>query len=461
MNSRLFFTLLAACTSVLWGISGGAVFPVAIDGEELPSLAPMLERTSPAVVNIATASEIVARSGNPIFDDPFFQRFFDIPGQIQPRSRKRQGLGSGVVIDAGGGLILTNAHVIKDADEITVTLQDGRDFDAELIGADEESDIAVIRIEADNLTAIEVTDSDQLRVGDFVVAIGNPFGLTQTVTSGIVSGLGRSGLGIEVYEDFIQTDASINPGNSGGALVNLRGELVGINTAIQTTSGGSVGIGFAIPTNMVLSVKDQLLEHGRVRRGRRGRLGVQIQNLTPELARALDIDTSSGAVISQVFPGSVADKAGLEEGDVIVGLNGKRVDDASDLRNAVGLLRVESEVTLDVLRDGDTRKVVAVIDDVEPDASIGEQLDPRLTGARFAELTEQLLRARRRGGVLVSEVKQGSGAWSAGLRRGDIIVSVNRRSVINLESFKALVEGQRVLLLNLQRGNSALFLLLE
>ena len=458
MNSRLFFTLLAACTSVLWGISGGAVFPVAIDGEELPSLAPMLERTSPAVVNIATASEIVARSGNPIFDDPFFQRFFDIPGQIQPRSRKRQGLGSGVVIDAGGGLILTNAHVIKDADEITVTLQDGRDFDAELIGADEESDIAVIRIEADNLTAIEVTDSDQLRVGDFVVAIGNPFGLTQTVTSGIVSGLGRSGLGIEVYEDFIQTDASINPGNSGGALVNLRGELVGINTAIQTTSGGSVGIGFAIPTNMVLSVKDQLLEHGRVRRGR---LGVQIQNLTPELARALDIDTSSGAVISQVFPGSVADKAGLEEGDVIVGLNGKRVDDASDLRNAVGLLRVESEVTLDVLRDGDTRKVVAVIDDVEPDASIGEQLDPRLTGARFAELTEQLLRARRRGGVLVSEVKQGSGAWSAGLRRGDIIVSVNRRSVINLESFKALVEGQRVLLLNLQRGNSALFLLLE
>ena len=282
MNSRLFFTLLAACTSVFWAISGGAVFPVAIDGEELPSLAPMLERTSPAVVNIATASEIVVRSGNPIFDDPFFQRFFDIPGQIQPRSRRRQGLGSGVVIDAGDGLILTNAHVIKDADEITVTLQDGRDFDAELIGADEESDIAVIRIEADELTAIEVADSDRLRVGDFVVAIGNPFGLTQTVTSGIVSGLGRSGLGIEVYEDFIQTDASINPGNSGGALVNLRGELVGINTAIQTTSGGSVGIGFAIPTNMVLSVKDQLLKHGRVRRGR---LGVQIQDFADGLGR--------------------------------------------------------------------------------------------------------------------------------------------------------------------------------
>jgi serine protease Do/serine protease DegQ len=303
-----------------------------------------------------------------------------------------------------------------------------------------------------------MADSDKLRVGDFVVAIGNPFGLTQTVTSGIVSGLGRSGLGIEVYEDFIQTDASINPGNSGGALVNLRGELVGINTAIQTTSGGSVGIGFAIPTNMALSIKDQLLTHGEVRRGR---LGVQIQDLTPELARALDIDAAGGAIISQVFPGSSAERAGLGEGDVIVNLNGRQVDDASDLLNALGLQRVGSEIALEVLRDGNTRKVVAVIDDVEPDASIGEQLDPRLAGAGFGELTEQQLRSRRRGGVVVSEVVQGSPAWSAGLRRGDIIVSVNRRSVINLESFKAQVEDQAVLLLNIQRGNGALFLLLE
>jgi Do/DeqQ family serine protease len=458
MKPRHLIQLLITALSVGWLGTTTAVLPIAVEGEELPSLAPMLERTSPAVVNIATSAEILVRSRNPLFDDPFFQRFFDIPGQVQPRSRKQQGLGSGVVIDAEDGLVLTNAHVIEGADEITVTLHDGRDFEAELIGADAESDIAVVRINADNLTAINVADSDRLRVGDFVVAIGNPFGLTQTVTSGIVSGLGRSGLGIEVYEDFIQTDASINPGNSGGALVNLRGELVGINTAIQTTSGGSVGIGFAIPTNMALGIKDQLLTHGEVRRGR---LGVHIQDLTPELARAFDIEDTGGAVISQIIPGLAADKAGMEEGDVIIELNGRKVDDASDLRNTVGLLRVESQIDMKVLRDGRTRNVVAVIEDVVPDASIGETFDPRLGGAGFADLTEQQLRARRRGGVVVTEVEQGSAAWSAGLRRGDIIVSVNRRSVINLETFQALIEGQSVLLMNLQRGNGSLFLLLD
>ena len=241
-----------------------AAIPAAIDGQPLPSLAPMLQRVQGAVVNIATEAEVtIRRQANPFLDDPFFRRFFD-QQPTQPRSQKRQGLGSGVVFDAAEGLILTNAHVIEGADKITVTLKDGREAIAQLVGTDKDSDVAVIQVELNNLMQIPLGNSDILQVGDFVVAIGNPFGLRQTVTSGIVSALGRSGLGIENYEDFIQTDASINPGNSGGALVNLRGELIGINTAIVAPSGGNVGIGFSIPINMALQIKNQLVQHGEV-----------------------------------------------------------------------------------------------------------------------------------------------------------------------------------------------------
>jgi serine protease Do/serine protease DegQ len=273
-----------------------AALPTAIEGQPLPTLAPMLEKVTPAVVNIATVGHIRIQQ-NPLLNDPYFRRFFNIPDQ--PRERQTQSLGSGVVIDAARGYVLTNHHVIDKADQIKVMLRDGRQFDAQLIGADSESDVAVVRIPAERLTALTLADSDHLRVGDFVVAIGNPFGLGQTVTSGIVSALGRSGLGIEGFEDFIQTDASINPGNSGGALVNLRGELVGLNTAIIAPGGGNVGIGFAIPINMAHAIMEQLVTHGAVKRGQ---LGITAQDLTPELAQAFGLAQERGTVVTEVTP---------------------------------------------------------------------------------------------------------------------------------------------------------------
>jgi serine protease Do/serine protease DegQ len=285
-----------------------AALPAEVDGQPLPTLAPMLERVTPAVVNIATRGRVQVRE-NPLLSDPFFRRFFDLP--TPRRERRTQSLGSGVIIDAAEGYVVTNHHVIAKAQEISVTLRDGRALPATLVGADPEADIAVIQVTADDLGELPLADSDALRVGDFVVAIGNPFGLGQTVTSGIVSALGRSGLGIEGYEDFIQTDASINPGNSGGALVNLRGELVGINTAILAPSGGNVGIGFAIPASMVRELVAQLVEHGEVRRGQ---LGIVLQDLTPQLAEAFGIANGGGAVVSQVLDGSPAERAGLQPG---------------------------------------------------------------------------------------------------------------------------------------------------
>ena len=315
-----------------------AALPTAIDGQEVPSLAPMLEEVTPAVVNIATEGRIQVRQ-NPLFSDPFFRRFFNVPDQ--PSERKTQSLGSGVIVDAGRGLVLTNNHVIANAVQITVTLRDGRHFDAEIVGSDPETDVAVIKVPAENLVDITSADSDELRVGDFVVAIGNPFGLGQTVTSGIVSALSRSGLGIEGYEDFIQTDASINQGNSGGALVNLKGELVGINTAIFTRSGGNIGIGFAIPINLALHITEQLLDKGMVERGF---IGVQVQNLNPDLAEAFGIKNQKGAIVNSVMPDSPAQESGLQPGDVITSINSKPVKTAADVRNHVGLLPVGAEV---------------------------------------------------------------------------------------------------------------------
>jgi serine protease DegQ len=444
-------TILLLLSLFLVSSPAQAQLPAVVDGEPLPTLAPMLERTVPAVVNVSTRA-LVVESVSPLFDDPFFRRFFDMPAQ--PRERQRQGLGSGVIVDADNGLILTNNHVIERADEILVTLHDGRRFDAEVIGADRETDIALIRIEATGLHELPFADSDRLRVGDFVVAIGNPFGLGQTVTSGIVSALGRTGLG-EGYEDFIQTDASINPGNSGGALVNLRGELVGINTAILARGGGNIGIGFAIPINMARAVQEHLVEDGAVSRGQ---LGVAIQDLTPDLAQAFALDVTGGAVIARVEPGTPAEQAGLQAGDVIVEVDRRAVRGASDLRNRIGLMRAGTEVELRLLRNGREQVVKVRIEAPTPQELEGQAVDTRVDGARF----ERVLDRDGVGRIRIAAVQPRSAAARAGLREGDVVLSVNRREVANLDELVAAAQaGRGTLLLNLQRGTSAFFLMLQ
>ena len=433
-----------------------ALPPVDSQGAALPSLAPMLERVLPSVVNIASRSRVRVED-NPLFQDPFFRRFFGVPDM--PRERETQSLGSGVIVDAKHGYVLTNNHVVDKADKITVTLKDGRSLNAKLVGKDPETDVAVVQIPAENLTAVQLADSDDLRVGDFVVAIGNPFGLGQTVTSGIVSALGRTGLGIEGYEDFIQTDASINPGNSGGALVNLRGELAGINTAIIAPGGGNVGIGFAIPINMAQQVMTQLVEHGEVNRGS---VGVVVQDLTPDLAKAFDIQETRGAVVSKVVKDSPAERGGLKSGDVVVRVNGKPVVTASELRTSIGLLRVGDTVTLDVLRDGKSRTIKVTIAEPVRAKSEGKQISPRLRGATFGAIDEDNPDYGHLQGVAVLDVTPGSPAWAAGLHKGDVIVSVNRRPVTNLDEFrKAAQSNGRGLLLNIRRGDGALFILIQ
>jgi Do/DeqQ family serine protease len=443
------------CLLLVLAPAASATLPVAVDGEPLPSLAPMLERTVPTVVNLSTRGRVVEQS--PLLDDPFFRRFFDLPQA--PRERQVQGLGSGVILDAERGYILTNYHVIRRADEIVVTLYDGRRLDAEVVGTDPATDLAVLRVEADRLNAVKVADSDALRVGDFVVAIGNPFGLGQTVTSGIVSALGRSGLGIESYEDFIQTDASINPGNSGGALVNLRGELVGINTAILSRGGGNIGIGFAIPVNMALQIMEHLVEHGEVRRGR---LGVMVQDLTPDLAQAFGLPQTRGAVISRVEPGSAADRAGLREGDVVLQVDGRTVRNASEMRNIIGLLRVGAEVELDVVRDNRRHTITAQVAEIETTTLEGGPLSPLLGGAGFSDIPEDSPLHGRVQGVLVASLEGGSRAARSGMREGDVILSVNRQPVTGVEDMRRALDGagQR-LLLNIRRDEGAFFLLLQ
>ncbi len=437
--------------------SANASLPMAdSQGEPLPTLAPMLERVTPAVVNISTRGRVQIQ-GNPLLQDPFFRRFFNLPEQ--PSHRDTQSLGSGVIIDADNGYILTNSHVIDKAIEITVTLQDGRRLNATLVGADPEADVAVIQVPNDNLSALKLADSDQLRVGDFVVAIGNPFGLGQTVTSGIVSALGRSGLGIEGYEDFIQTDASINPGNSGGALVNLRGELVGINTAIIAPGGGNVGIGFAIPTNMGRQIMAQLVKYGEVKRGK---LGVSAQNLTPELARAFDIQQTTGAVVVQLAPDSAAAEAGLQIGDVIISVNDHATNNAFDIRNQLGLLRVGDKVKLEILRGNKKLAIKTKIADPEPNKAQGKQFDARLEGTVFRRIEEGSPLYGQINGVLVVETEPNSRAWRAGLRKGDVVVSANRRTVTDFTSLaEALKISRRGILLNVVRGSSALFILIQ
>lgn len=426
-------------------------------GQPLPTLAPMLEKARPAVVNIATSSE-VRIPDNPLLRDPFFRRFFGVPDQ-QPQTRRNQSLGSGVIVDAANGYVLTNNHVIDKAQEITVTLVDGRVLTATLVGADPEADVAVIQIPAEKLSALPLSNSENLRVGDFVVAIGNPFGLGQTVTSGIVSALGRTGLGIEGYEDFIQTDASINPGNSGGALVNLRGELVGVNTAIVAPGGGNVGIGFAIPVNMARELMNQLIEFGEIRRGK---LGIGAQALTPELAKAFNIACCQGVVISRVEAGSAADNAGMKVGDVVVAFNDRPLKDSADFRNALGLVRAGAEIQLQVMREGQKRVIRAKIEAPKQERFEGRGLSRRLEGAVFGSIAENSPLYGQVEGLLLLEVVGGSPAWQSGLRQGDLIVSVNRQRVTSREEMeRALKLSGEAILLNLRRGNRALFVIIQ
>jgi Do/DeqQ family serine protease len=453
MSSRPVAALAAVFTLAI-ATPVAAQLPAAVDGAQLPSLAPMVKQTAPAVVNIATRGSVEVGGGNPFMDDPFFRRFFDMPQQPRQR-RQTQSAGSGVIVDAAKGLVLTNAHVVEGAEEISVTLQDDRSFTAEVVGADRASDIALLRIPADSLAELKIADSSRIEVGDFVVAIGNPFGLGHTVTSGIVSALGRSGINPEGYEDFIQTDASINPGNSGGALVNLRGELVGVNSAILSRGGGNIGIGFAIPANMARSVMDQLLEFGEVRRGL---LGVNIVSLTPDIAEAYDVKESQGALVSQVLPGSSAEKAGVKVGDIIRGVDGKTVAGANELRNAIGMKRSGSTVELDIIRDGRNRTVKAQLgEQVEPLQVSAQEIHPGLQGAEFQTLDAESSTSNGASGVLVANVEQGSPAAQRGLRTGDIIVGVNRSKVNNLRELQQAAGGQS-LLLNIRRGNAQLIL---
>jgi Do/DeqQ family serine protease len=438
---------LLLCLALLAALrSAGAALPAVVDGQPLPSLAPMLENVTPAVVNISTLN-LVRTQDHPLLRDPFFRWFFDSPRGS--RERRSQSLGSGVIVDAERGHVLTNHHVIEKADEIRVTLRDGRELQAELLGSDPETDIAVLEIPAQGLTAIPMANSNRLRVGDFVVAIGNPFGLNQTVTSGIVSALGRSGLGIEGYENFIQTDASINPGNSGGPLVNLRGELVGINTAILAPSGGNVGIGFAIPTSMVAAIRRQIVEHGGVYRGS---FGVTLQDLTPDLARALDLPAGSqGAVVSEVKSGSAAAQAGLQAGDLIVGVNQQAVRSATDLRTQLALLRVGERLGLEIMRDGRSRRLSAQMADPFKDFVPGRSISRQLSGALFGEVIDESGLGTNPG-IEVRRVGEDSDAWQAGLRDGDVLFQVNRERVKNLEQLREAA-SERILQIRLRRGD--------
>ena len=434
-----------------------AIPPQALAQAGAPSLAPMLKRVLPSVVGVVSEGETQV-DNNPLMNDPFFRYFFDLP-QRAPREKTR-GLGSGVIVDDKRGYIITNSHVVEGATKVTVRLADDREIVAKIVGSDPETDVAVLQIAAKDLQALPIADSDQLQVGDFVVAIGNPFGLRQTVTSGIVSALGRSGIGNK-YENFIQTDASINPGNSGGALMNLNGELVGINSAIYSPSGGNVGIGFAIPTNTVQVVMKQILEYGEVQRGQ---LGIVGQDLSPELAKAFGIKQTHGVVIAQVINDSAADKAGLRTGDVITAVNGREIKEFAQLRNAIGLLRIDDTVTIDVLREGKPKSMTARITAAKETtvSSISTNLHPGIEGAVFAEMDNDHPLAGRVDGVLVKEVAPGSAAANAGLMPGDVVTSVNRRPVISLESFKALAGGKSgQILLHVRRGRGALFLLIE
>ena len=442
-NTNRFF---CAAGLLLLSVPGMAALPAYLDGEPLPSLAPLVEQVTPAVVNIRVSQTVTRQSP---FGDDAFRRFFGLP-DIPGGSQEVASAGSGVIVDSENGYILTNHHVVEGADTIQISLVDGEILDAEIIGSDAATDIALLKVDADDLVEMPIGDSETVRVGDFVLAIGNPFGLGHTVTSGIVSALGRTGISRNGYEDFIQTDASINPGNSGGALVNMRGELVGINSAIISRSGGNVGIGFAVPTEIASSIMRQILDFGEVRRGL---LGVSIQTIDSEVARALESTVDSGALIALVEPGSAAEEAGLRVDDIIVEINGEKISGAAELRNAIGLMGSGENVKIGYIRDGEEKSTTAVLGQQRVTRSVGSDIHPGLEGAEFASSS-----ATSTGGVEVPGVEPGSPAAQRGLRPGDIITAVNRRPVRNLEQLTEIARANSILFLLVQRGDRALML---
>ena len=442
-----------------------AAIPFFEKENNIPTLAPVLKKAFPAIVNIS----IVAKKkeiANPLFNDPFFKHFFKdfdefrfrIPHQEQDQSV--QSIGSGVIIDAFKGHVVTNHHVIEQADEIFITLHDKRKVKAKLLGSDKATDIAILKIDEKKLTSLPIGDSDKIEVGDFAIAIGNPFGLNNTVTSGIISGLSRSGLGIEGYEDFIQTDASINPGNSGGALVNLRGELIGINTAILSGNGGNIGIGFAIPYNMVKTVTQQLIQHGEVKRGQ---IGIYTQNITPELSEAMNINVKHGALISKVNKDSPAEKSGLKEGDVIVKIDGKDVENIAALRNAIGLKQIGTKVNVTFIRGKETKSVQTdIVYPNEIEDSLSDTIElPKLKGTRFSHIPTTHPMYGKIEGVMITSIEKNSQAWRTGLKSGDIVVSVNRQKIKNLKELKnAVLLKKDGILMKVQRENAAMYIFL-
>ncbi|MEM9620060.1 MAG: Do family serine endopeptidase [Pseudomonadota bacterium] len=433
MIRRAYFVKILACLcGALLMTQAHAALPVQVPGQgELPSLADMLEEVNPAVVNIATYTTVKVR--NPLLEDPFFRRFFNVPRNV-PRSRRTQSAGSGVVVDAAGGYIVTNNHVVERADEITVHLADGRALTAELVGRDTQVDLAVLKVDADDLVELDFAESADVRVGDFVVAIGNPFGLNQTVTSGIVSALGRSGLGIEGYEDFVQTDAPINPGNSGGALVDLRGDLVGINTAILAPTGGNVGIGFAIPANMVAAILKELIENGEVRRGI---IGITVQALNPELAQAFGVARRDGVVVVDVEPDSAADLAGIEAGDVISRVGQRDIQKISDFHSQAAVMFIGDNVPVEVIRQGEQRQVTLKMEENNQQQVAGRRIDPRLSGVDFENFWNP--DDGQSSGVLATYVDPRGKAYAYGLRAGDVVVGANRRTIRDIAELRDVV----------------------
>jgi len=444
MKSRfgLFATLMLLAMPPL----ATAALPDTVDGEPVPSLAPLVKRVSPAVVNIRVSQTVEGRSP---YADEMFRRFFGLP-ETDRSPREVQSAGSGVIVDAEQGYILTNHHVVEGADKILISLYSEETLEAELVGSDPATDIAVIRVDSAELIDIPIGDSEQVEVGDFVIAIGNPFGLGHTVTSGIVSALGRTGISRNGYEDFIQTDASINPGNSGGALVNMRGELVGINSAIISRTGGNVGIGFAVPTEIAASIMRQILDFGEVRRGL---LGVSIQSIDAESAQALGAEVESGALVSSVEPDSAAEKAGIQVDDIIVRVDDEKIDDSRELANAIGLKGSGEQVEIEFVRGGNIRTVVAELGQQQVARSLGDDIHPGLSGARFATSSANSVR-----GIEVTEVDEGSSAAQRGLRAGDVITQVNRRPVQNLEQLTEIARESTILFLLVSRGDRNLML---
>jgi Do/DeqQ family serine protease len=447
--SAILAAVLFSTSLVIPNAHAFSIWPKNVEGQTMPSLAPMLEKSTPAVVSIAVKGTHKVKQSVP---DMF--RFFGKKNQNPNQAQQRpfRGLGSGVIIDAKEGYVVTNNHVVDQADEIIITLKDGRQIEAKKLGSDADSDIALLQIDADDLTEIIISDSDKLRVGDFAIAIGSPFGLGQTVTSGIVSALGRSGLNIENYEDFIQTDAAINSGNSGGALVNLRGELIGINTAILGPNGGNVGIGFAIPSNMMHNLAKQIIEFGEVRRGV---LGVSGRSVNSAIAKAMELETNQGGFIEQVMPDSAADEAGIKPGDVITKVNGKSIKTFNELRGKIGTIGVGKNVELTIVRNGKEQELNVKLKQSQASNVAAANIHRMFEGAKLENNNNN-------SGVIIVDVAENSPAQLIGLQSGDLITAINRTRINNIAELRDYLKDKKgVFALNIIRDNYSQYLMVR